>query len=52
MLAIPMTILGIVGVCNSINMVDGLDGGISLTAFSAFAFRAKELIDCVRLLKD
>lgn len=41
MLAIPMTIIAIVGVCNSINMIDGLDGlagGICLTAFFTFAY--------------
>jgi len=39
-LGIPMTMLGIVGVCNAMNMIDGLDGlagGISLTVFSSFA---------------
>ncbi len=43
MLAIPVTVIGVVGVCNSINMIDGLDalaGGISLTVFSSFAFLA------------
>jgi UDP-GlcNAc:undecaprenyl-phosphate GlcNAc-1-phosphate transferase len=40
-LAIPMTILGTVGVCNAINMIDGLDGlagGVCLTVFGSFAY--------------
>jgi len=41
MITVPITIISLVGVCNSINMIDGLDGlagGTCLTAFSSFAY--------------